>query len=157
METSVHPTYVHRDKACAFGGVVAAKKTRLKWYEITYPEVAIDAAVRELAKAYVAALSVPGELGFAILHRCGGPGFHFLLVQTWRNDNELWETVYAKQNDADPGFSLFPLPGSHRGTFCVWELGVVWREQQAWRRFLLSTRDDAAKSDYLAEPYEGDL
>lgn len=157
MPMSVAPTYVHRDKACAFGGVIAAGETRLKWYEITYPEIAIDDAVRARAKAFVEALSIPGELGFAILHRCGGPGFHFLLVQTWRNDNELWEAVYAKQNDVDPDFSLFPLPGPHRGTFCVWELGVVWREQQAWRRFLQSARDDVAKAGYLAETYQGDV
>ena len=36
-----------------------------------------------------------GELGFVVLHRCG-EDFYFLLVCTWRNENELWETVWAK-------------------------------------------------------------
>jgi hypothetical protein len=157
MTANGQPSYVHRDKVCAHGGIIAAGEARLKWYEIGYPEVAIDSGVRQRAKALIESLSLPAELGFVILHRCGGPGFHFLLVQTWRNDNELWETVYAKHDDADPGFSLFPLPDPHRGTFCVWELGVVWREQLAWRRFLLSARDDAAKAAYLAEIYEGDV
>jgi len=28
--------------------------------------------------------------------------------------------------------------------FCVWELVPVWHEQQAWKRFLESARDEAA-------------
>ena len=39
-----------------------------------------------------------GELGFVVLHRCG-ESFYFLLVCTWRNENELWETVWAKDGD----------------------------------------------------------
>ena len=34
----------------------------------------------------------------SILHRCG-EDFYFLLVCTWRNENELWETVWAKNGD----------------------------------------------------------
>lgn len=43
------------------------------------------------------ALSLSGDLGFAILHRCG-ESFYFLLVSTWGNDNELWETVAYLQD-----------------------------------------------------------
>ena len=42
-------------------------------------------------------------LGFVILHRCG-EGFYFLLACTWAGNNELWETVWAKDGDADPTF-----------------------------------------------------
>ena len=42
-----------------------------------------------------------GELGFVILHRCG-EDFYFLLISTWRNENELWETVWAKAGEASP-------------------------------------------------------
>jgi len=45
--------------------------------------------------------------------------------------------------------------GTHRPTFCVWELGAVWHEQQAWSRYLRSERDDAAKQTYLRDSYEG--
>ena len=72
-----------------------------------------------------------------ILHRCG-ESFYFLLVSTWRNDNELWETVWAKDGDDELGFQPWPIEGTHRPTFCVWELGAVWHEQQAWSRYLRS-------------------
>ena len=93
------------------------------------------------------AIALDDDLGFVILHRCG-ESFYFLLVSTWRNDNELWETVWAKDGDAS-GFHPWPLEGTHRPTFCVWELGAVWHEQQAWSRFLRSERDAEAREAYL--------
>ena len=45
-------------------------------------------------------LRLGASLGFVILHRCGEASF--LLVSTWENDNELWETVRAKDGDNDP-------------------------------------------------------
>ncbi len=91
-----------------------------------------------------------------ILHRCRD-GFHFLLVATWQNANELWETVWAKDGDDDPEFHPWPLHGSHRPTFCVWELGVVAAERKSWTRFLRSARDDEARRDYLRDTFEGEV
>jgi hypothetical protein len=93
-------------------------------------------------------------LGFVVLHRCGDD-FYFLLVCTWRNENELWETVYAKHGPNSPNFQIFPFDGLHRGTFCVWELGAVWHEQQAWGRYLISNKDENAKQTYLRDSYDG--
>ena len=101
------------------------------------------------------AIELDDDLGFVILHRCG-ESFYFLLVSTWRNDNELWETVWAKDGDAS-GFHPWPLEGSHRPTFCVWELGAVWHEQQAWSRFLCSERDGEARDAYLRDSYAGEV
>jgi hypothetical protein len=101
------------------------------------------------------AIELDRDLGFVILHRCGR-SFYFLLVSTWRNDNELWETVWAKTDDAE-GFHPWPLEGSHRPTFCVWELGAVWHEQQAWSRFLRSDRCPEAEEAYLRDSYEGEV
>ena len=78
-----------------------------------------------------------------ILHRCG-KSFYFLIVSTWRNDNELWDTVWAKNGDEEDVFSPWPVEGTHRPTFCVWELGAVWHEQQTWSEYLRSERDEAA-------------
>jgi hypothetical protein len=83
------------------------------------------------------------DLGFVILHRCG-ESFYFLIVATWRNDNELWETVWAKNGESEVP-SAVAARGTHRPTFCVWELGAVWHEQQAWSRFLRSSRGAAAR------------
>ena len=49
----------------------------------------------------------------------------------------------------------FTFDSSHRGTFCVWELGVVWHEQQAWKRFLISKRSPDDIIHYLNDRYEG--
>ena len=90
------------------------------------------------------------DLGFVILHRCG-PDFYFLITCTWRNDNELWETVWAKTGDADAAFSPWPAAGTHRPAFCVWELGAVCHERLAWSRYLGSERDADARQAYLED------
>ena len=78
----------------------------LKWYDIAPHETPVPLAIRALARRCLAGraqggtLGVEDGLGFVILHRCGGD-FYFLLVSTWRNENELWETVWAKRDDDD--------------------------------------------------------
>ena len=94
------------------------------------------------------------ELGFVILHRCG-QAFYFLLVSTWRGTNELWETVFYKENEAMQDFGLFTFQGAHRGTFCVWELGAVLYEKDAWVRFLESARTAQDQQAYLESRFEG--
>ena len=77
----------------------------LKWYEIATAAAPVPAEVAELAREVLpqAAPALAGELGFVILHRCGDD-FYFLLVCTWRNENELWETVWAKAGEHEPAF-----------------------------------------------------
>ncbi|HZZ17789.1 MAG TPA: hypothetical protein VFE25_00375 [Opitutaceae bacterium] len=77
--------------------------------------------------------------------------FYFLIVCTWRNSNEIWETVFYKNGDSMDGFAVFSREATHLPTFCVWELAPVMREKAAWERFLLSPRDAAAASDWLAD------
>jgi hypothetical protein len=108
--------------------------------------------LRDAAKS--GALELDEELGFVILHRCG-ESFYFLLVCTWRNDNELWETVWAKPGDGDVSFKPWPRDGSHVPTFCVWELAAVGHERLAWSEYLLSARDDGARRVYVRSSYEG--
>ena len=100
-----------------------------------------------------AALSASG-FGFVILHRCGND-FYFLIVCTWRNENELWETVWYKDGDKMQKFAPFPRRATHLPTYCVWELVPVWHVQQAWTRFLRSNRDEAAAQRWLADEYRG--
>ena len=101
------------------------------------------------------ARALAGELGFVILHRCG-EGFYFLLVSTWRNENEFWETVWAKPGEDAAAFAPVAArrPG-HRPTFCVWELRAVCHEQGAWSRYLRSSRDAVARREYLKDTYTG--
>ena len=114
-------------------------------------ELARDASARRGPVGRARAL---GELGFVILHRCG-ESFYFLLVCTWRNENELWETVWAKDGDGDRPSEPWPLEGTHRPTFCVWELGASPRAR-AWSRFLRSPRATATRgSTTCATPSTG--
>ncbi|GAA0706786.1 hypothetical protein Drose_16040 [Dactylosporangium roseum] len=156
---SVTETYEHRPKLITTSDGLRVSGAHLKWYDIQLPDRPIDAEVRTEARDFLTTeASTPGngldlrdELGFAILHRCGET-FHFLLISTWRGNNELWEAVYAK--DGGP-FAPFPQPTRHRGTFCVWELGAVLHEQQAWVRYLTSPRDQAARQAYVEDHFTG--
>jgi hypothetical protein len=154
--------YEHVTKRIAPGPPIALEGTMLKWYDIAPATAPIPGELDELARASmrdaVAAgrLDLSGDLGFVILHRCG-QSFYFLLISTWRNENELWETVWAKNGEDDPVFHPWPLAETHHPTFCVWELGAVCHEQQAWSRYLRSGRDLAAREAYLASSFAGDV
>jgi hypothetical protein len=154
---SVSASYSHRAKTITPAAGLTLPGAHLKWYDVHGVDQTVADEVRAQARDFLRAEAAGGgldlrdELGFAILHRCG-ESFHFLLVSTWRGDNELWETVYAK--DGGP-FGHFPQPGTHRGTFCVWEMGAVLHEQRAWIRYLGSARDDAARRTYVADQCSG--
>jgi hypothetical protein len=154
MSQSVAQAYVHRDKYCTPRDLIAAGGTRLKWYDVALAETPVPEAIQAQARTLVAQQELAGDLGYVILHRCG-QSFYFLILSTWVNENEVWETVYAKRSDEDPDFALWPREEAHKPTYCVWELGAVWAEQQAWRRYLVSPRDEAAKSAYLNDRFEG--
>ncbi len=156
----VRPEYRHEAKVARTGQSVGLGDTLLKWYEIAPADAPVPPELSDLARLGLADAARLGELrlgdtlGFVILHRCDD-GFYFLLLCTWQNENELWETVWAKDGDGDRDFHPWPLDGSHRPTFCVWELGAVAHERDAWARFLRSSRDRDARLDYLRDTYEG--
>jgi hypothetical protein len=157
---AVDPAYRHAPKHARPAPSIVLGEAVLKWYDIAPAEDPVPGDLRALARHDLADGVRLGEvrlgdgLGFVILHRCGD-GFHFLLVQTWRNDNELWETVWAKVGEDDPGFHPWPVEPGHRPTFCVWELGAVAHEREAWSAYLLSERDDHARRAYLRDVFEG--
>ena len=157
---SVAADYRHIEKIAHAEPSLALGETSLKWYDVAPDDAPVPLAIRAVARrclrdaARADELGVLGELGFVVLHRCG-EDFYFLLVCTWRNENELWETVWAKNGESDVLFRPWPTEGEHRPTFCVWELGTVCHEREAWTRYLLSARDKAAKDAYLHDCYSG--
>ncbi len=155
----IEPGYVHGPKLARPEPSTLLGDSLLKWYDIAPDDDPVPLAIRALARRCLrdatstGDFELDGETGFVILHRCG-ESFYFLLVSTWRNDNELWESVWAK-DAGDPVFRPWQVETRHRPTFCVWELGVVAHEREAWTRFLLSGRDEAARHEYLRDCYIG--
>jgi hypothetical protein len=151
----VAPNYQHVPKHVSAGDPLELPAALLKWYEVHPLDRPVPMEISALARQAFGrgALSVSG-LGFVVLHRCGN-AFYFLIACTWRNENELWETVWYKDGDAMSEFAEFPRRTSHLPTFCVWEFVPVWSEQQSWVRFLLSQRDAEAAGRWLHEQYQG--
>ena len=158
---AVHAGYRHLTKEITPAPGIELGGRALKWDDIAPGDEPVPGPIRALGRGTLrgavdsGAIELDDDLGFVILHRCGR-SFYFLLVSTWRNDNELWETVWAKTGDAE-GFHPWPLEGSHRPTFCVWELGAVWHEQQAWSRFLRTDRGDEDRDAYLRDVFAGEV
>lgn len=153
---NVPAEYRHHPKTITPGDGLVLPEAHLKWYEVRHEDATVPDEVREDARAFLRTeadagrLEISGELGFAILHLCG-ESFYFLIVCTWRNVNEMWESVYT----SDGGGFQPVVQGPHMEVICVWELGVVMHEQQAWTRYLYSARDEPAKLAYLADRLTG--
>ena len=154
-DSGVASTYVHEPKEVTAGPPLDLPSAKLKWYELHSPGRPVPAEIAALAhRPFVnGAVDVQG-LGFVILHRCG-ESFYFLIANTWRNENELWETVWFKDGDAMPEFAEFPRHTAKLPTYCVWELAIVGSERQSWIQYLRSGRGDDAAGTWLRELHSG--
>lgn len=150
----VSPAYRHYEKKVYGHGVIKSTHSRLKWYDIARGKKPIPKDIRDLATDYLSRQTemtgTPSsqELGFVLLHRCGA-GFYFLGLCTWRENNELWKTVFYFDTKKMEDFALFPQDGAHRDTFCVWELSVVGYETLAWTTYLRSGRTNKDAETYV--------
>jgi hypothetical protein len=161
MSESVTANYTHQDKFIEPNQVLNLGARRLKWYDIAVPEVGVPSAIRLMAQNFLEKCAGEGgldqlsDLGFVVLHRCG-EDFYFLIVCSWLGNNEIWQTVFAKDlKDLD--FRDWPRPGPHIPTYCVWEMGAVAYEGQAWIRFLRSKRDEVAVQAWISDQYKGPI
>jgi hypothetical protein len=149
--------YMYYEKLVTPGEDLSLPNAYLKWYDIRPPNVEISPEQVSECRAFVASeverLKFAGELGFVLLHRAGP--VLLLLLTTWRNTNELWESVYVKDLTREAGYDLVTFPSTHRATYCVWELGPIWHERHAWVRFLASQRDEQAKLAYINSRFSG--
>ena len=129
--------YRHVEKFARPEPSLALDGTVLKWYDIAPDDAPVPLAIRALARRSLrdaadrTRSASSGELGFVILHRCG-ESFYFLLVCTWRNENELWETVWAKDGDGDVFFRPWPIEGDAPAD--VLRVGARRRVPRARRR-----------------------
>jgi hypothetical protein len=164
VSNSFDHDYAHHQRLAKPGPDFVLPNVHLKWYDIYRPDVGISAELIDASRSFLQQeveserLNIATEYGFAMLHLGDEPGsrntFAMLFVCTWRNGNELWRTLYTKSLRTNEDFERFVEDG-HIGAFCVWELGPVWHERQAWTRFLYSARDDGARDVYLGDNFEG--
>jgi hypothetical protein len=163
-DPSVPDTYRHHQRTIEAGPLLELRSGSLKWSAIRRPGSPLPAGLEEETRTFVRGevesgrLDIAGQSGFVMLHLADANGrpdsVALLLVSTWRGANELWESVYAKPLDPPGEYRRVP-KGDHAATYCVWELGVVWHERQAWSRYLDSARDAAAERAYLADTFSG--
>lgn len=158
---AITPGFRHVSKLVTVGADLSLPTAYLKWYDIRRHEVDMPPELARASRAFLCEevnagrLVIDRQLGFVELHHCTTVAF--LLVFTWNNDNELWETHYIKDlRDVGPFQRFEAHAGDHHAMNCVWELAPIWHERQAWVRYLLSQRDEAAKHVYLADRYTGD-
>lgn len=154
----VAPAYQHRQKLARPGDALITSSVHLKWYDIYREETPITDELVQDARSFLLAeleagkLPLNNELGFVVHHQC--TNIYILYVCTWRNENELWETIYQKDLTRDGTFHVLERSNT-TPTFCVWVLGVVGHEQLAWTRYLYSQRDDSAKFAYVQDQMAG--
>ncbi|MFH1585327.1 MAG: hypothetical protein ABIB79_00990 [archaeon] len=94
-------------------------------------------------------------MGFSILSN------GFLNVSRWDTKypsvvkNRVYEFDNSKTDRVFDSARLNSL--EEDGCFCVWELGIVTHEKEAWKRFISSKRTRKDKQDYLEDMITGDL
>ena len=119
-DLGVKETYQHAPKHVTPGESIETNGAVLKWYQLAPQDRQVPDEIDRLARSFLARTDLEAKgLGFVILHRCG-EDFYFLIVNTWRGNNEVWETLFYKNGDAMADFALWPRDGMHKPTFCVW-------------------------------------
>ena len=159
----VSPSYRHQQKWAQPAPALLTETLCLKWYVVYPAALPISEAQLMDAQAFLRGeveagrLALQNEVGFVVLHRCAT--VLIIYACTWRNDNEVWETLYHKDLTADAPTADAPYQRLRREdtspTFCVWVLPAVLHEQGAWVRYLQSPRDAAAQAAYLGDQLTG--
>lgn len=151
MKSNAYPS-----KYAAPKGIFTVGKTRFKWYDLAEDPSKIS--TQDIHNAQICIENAQenfqniDDLGFVIMHRCGEN--YLLLVCTWRSENELWESVYY---DGSGKFEIWDRNKIHLPTYCVWEMGIVYHESQAWKKYLGTTKDEDDKKNYLNDLFEGEV
>ena len=154
----VRGDYKHVRKEIVPGELLTLGTVPLKWYTIQFEGQPVPAGLSDVARSFVAIefesgrLALENEFGFVVLHDCAS--VVFLMVGTWRGNNELWDTVYLHEPGDGIGFRL-QVATDHKPCFCVWEMGAVWHETQAWTRYLRSDRTAENQTQYLGDQLSG--
>ena len=131
-DLGVASNYQHAPKWVTPGRLFQTNGAVFKWYALHSEDRPVPDQIEALAREYLIRTPLEAKgLGFVILHQSGND-FYFLIVNTWRGNNEVWETVFYKNGQAMADLALWPREQMHKPTFCVWELAPVWHEKESW-------------------------
>lgn len=151
MNTNSYPSKYASPK-----GIFVTGKTRFKWYDLAEDPSVVSAQDIINAKTCIENAEEnfqnKDDLGFVIMHRCGE--YYLLLVCTWRSENELWESVYYNGSGK---FEVWDRNTIHLPSYCVWEMGIVYHESGAWKKFLGTGRTEVDQQNYLDDLFEGEV
>lgn len=153
--------YTYYKKKIEPGSQLKLSTASFKWYNLyPYDSIITSGQVSE-SKEFIenevksGKLKFENELGFVILHRAGNN--LLLLITSWRNTNEIWETIYFKEAVKEEVYKPMKFKTDHKGTYCVWELGIVWHERNAWVKFINSKRNNESKLNYMSDLFSGEI
>ena len=154
--TQVAADYAHAEKTLRPEAPLIAPGVYQKWYLVHPPErpftPADIAEAQDFLRVEIDAgrLALRNEIGFTVQHRCASVDIFY--VCSWRDNNELWETIYYRPTGGD--FTVVPRQ-SKTATYCVWVIPAVTHEQGAWLTYLRSRRDEAARLAYCKDQTGG--
>lgn len=145
----------YRDRRAQFLTVREEHGWRLKMYAIQYGDRELDEETYELglrmALDELPEESLSGDrpgVGFVIFHQ--GRGDHYLVLNWWGLENELFNRVYVREFDTSAEWRK----AVDRGVACVWDMQIFWHERQAYVRHILSRPDDPSVDGYLDDVFE---
>jgi len=132
---------------------------QLKVYGIAYrkpgPEPELVLAAKKIAQKLLSSTATQNShygVGFIGIHE--GRGANFVFVDWWADENELHHHVFISSID-DP---LTLEDRMHDGPIgCVWDLGVLAYERQAWVDTVLSNSVGPDLEAYLARRMNEDV
>lgn len=153
--------YIYYRKMIDPGSQLNLQGASFKWYNLyPYDSYITNGQVSE-SKEFIenevisGKLKFENELGFVILHRAGD--YLLLLITSWRNTNEMWESIYCKKAANEEVYKPIKFKTDHKGTYCVWELGIIWHERNAWVKFINSKRNNDSKLNYMNDLFSGEI
>ncbi len=147
--------YIHEPRDVKFNGLVITPELVLKLYSMAknaHPGHKTLKDTRDFLESEIESrrISPLSGLGFAILSE------DMINVARWDKKcpivlrNQLYE--YEERIETSRQLDIRDI-----GCFCVWELGIVNHERNAWIEYLNSERRNPDRTDYLLNVIEGDI
>jgi len=154
---NIPKSYEHESRVAVPRGLIKTRKAILKFYDMVIKEGEGKHPIGEAREFIKRKMnSVEGKLelglGFVILSR------DMLNFSLWSES----QIILPKQEIYAP----FPRTKHHNtkkvsideeGAYCIWELGIVAHEKEAWKKYLASEHMIKDKEDYLNNFFNGNL